>query len=143
MGMQQTRGNKPIMGVAMTEHQEQAAIINWCDLFVGICPELDLLYAIPNGASLSKGGTAWRILAAEGAKKGIPDLCLPVARGGYYGLYIELKFRTNQPTPDQANWLDRLTNQGYLAVAAWGADEAIEILIEYLDIRLYRPQEKI
>lgn len=119
----------------MGEHEEQATVIAWAGLLSNQHPELDMLFAVPNGARLSKGGYGWRKLEAEGAKKGVPDLLLLVARKGYHGLAIELKYKTNKPTSEQAAWLDRLTEQGYLAVAAWGADEAIEILSEYLEIR--------
>jgi hypothetical protein len=116
----------------MGEHDEQAAVITWATVMSGAYPELALLYAIPNGAALAGKHRAWRKLEAEGAKSGVPDLCLPVARHGYHGLYIELKFGSNKPSDKQAAWLDRLTEQGYLAVACWGADEAIETIGDYL-----------
>mgnify|MGYP004433785991 CR=1 FL=1 len=34
-------------------------------------------------------------LKRQGVKAGVPDLHLPVARGGYNGLYIELKVGSN------------------------------------------------
>lgn len=118
----------------MSEHDEQATVIAWAGLFAGQHPELDMLFAVPNGARLSKGGYGWKKLEREGAKKGVPDLFLPCPRKGYAGLFVEMKHKTNKPTPEQAWWLDRLTEQGYLAVACWESQEAIEVIAEYLEI---------
>ncbi len=71
-------------------------------------------------------------MKAEGLNSGVPDLCLPVARKGYNGLYIELKYGRNQPSERQVFWLDRLAAEGYLAVVCWGANEAIDTITEYL-----------
>ncbi len=71
-------------------------------------------------------------LKAAGVKAGVPDLCLPVARQGWHGLFIELKVGRNRPQERQVGWLDRLTAEGYLAVACWGWDEARETLEAYL-----------
>jgi hypothetical protein len=125
----------------MSEHTEQVVIMQWASLLEGQHPELALLAAIPNGAKLpyiKKNGRRFSPeamkLKAEGLKPGFPDMFLPVARRGFHGLFIELKYGRNQPTPEQMAWLDRLSEQGYLAVPAWGAEEAIEVLTEYLEI---------
>ena len=128
----------------MAEHDEQVVVIQWRDLMSGQIPELELLYAVPNGAKLqyfkTKGKNGkwnrWspeaQRLKDEGLTPGVPDLCLPVARKGYHGLYIEMKYGDNVPRESQVAWLDRLAEQGYLAVVTWTAEEAIEVLTEYL-----------
>jgi hypothetical protein len=128
----------------MAEHDEQAAVINWAQFLTGQYPELGLLFAIPNGAKLpyfearSRSGKKYRWspeaekLKAEGLKPGVPDLFLPVARKGYNGLFIELKYGRNKPSEQQVAYLDALSAQGYLAVVCWGAEEAIETITEYL-----------
>lgn len=70
-----------------TEAQEQITLFSWAA--VQAIPELALLYHIPNGGSRHKAEAAR--LRAEGVRSGVPDLCLPVPRGGCHGLYIELK----------------------------------------------------
>ena len=71
------------------EDAEQRVIFQWAAMETAACPELWLLYAIPNGGKRAiKTAIA---LKAQGVKSGVPDMCLPVARGGYHGLYIELK----------------------------------------------------
>ena len=114
----------------MTEHDEQAAVITWAAFNEGRYPELQLLYAIPNAGKRSIG--AARYMQAEGMKSGIPDLCLCCARHGYHGLYIEMKVRGGKLTDNQKRYITLLQEQDYLAIVAWGADEAIKIIEEYL-----------
>lgn len=72
-----------------TESQEQQRLFQWARMESGRFPELELLYHIPNEGKRSRA--TGRRMVAEGLKKGVPDICLPVARGGSHGLYIELK----------------------------------------------------
>lgn len=133
--------------ISPTEHEEQRALIRWTNYMSTSYPELKLLFAIPNGAKLPYSGRGKNrfskqaiILKEEGLKSGVPDLCLPVAKHNYHGLYIEMKRMPNRgrkggaPTEEQAWWKDQLTKQGYLSVICWGAEDAIRILSEYLGI---------
>lgn len=78
----------------------------------------------------------------EGAKAGVPDLMLPVARGDFHGLFIELKQPGLRPSRDgmggvsetQQQWLIDLAEQGYLAIVCWGWEEAMRALKEYLNL---------
>ena len=65
-----------------TESEEQQTLFSWATMQSGRYPELRLLYHIPNGGSRGKA-EAGRF-KAEGVKSGVPDLCLPVARGAYH-----------------------------------------------------------
>ncbi len=114
-----------------SESNEQISLFEWCEYSVGKYPELKLLFHVPNGGYRSTA-TAGR-MKAEGVKPGVPDLCLPVARQGYHGLFIEMKAGRNKPTAYQTQWLENLSNQGYLAVVCHGWEEAAKILTEYLD----------
>jgi hypothetical protein len=129
-------------GRTISEHEEQCSIMQWAKLLEGRYPELALLAAIPNGAKLpyiQKNGRRFSPeairLKDEGLKPGFPDMILPCPRGHYHGLFIELKYGRNKPTPEQAAWLDALNEQGYLAVACWGAEDAIEVINEYLETK--------
>lgn len=75
-------------------------------------------------------------LKAEGVKAGVPDLCIPIARGGYHGLFIEMKFGRNKPTDEQMKWLSTLERNGYMATVCWGAEEAIAVIEQYAKGRL-------
>lgn len=115
-----------------TEAEEQEAVFEWAEWQLGRYPELALLHHIPNGGSRHPAEA--RRLKAQGVKPGVPDLCLPVARGGYHGLYIELKrSRGGRLSNDQRDWLASLSDAGYLAVVAHGHEEAERVLAGYLE----------
>lgn len=116
-----------------TEAEEQAALFRWADLAQGDYPELALLHHIPNGGYRNKREAA--NLQREGVKAGVPDICLPVARNGCHGLYIELKRRKGgRLSPPQAWWLERLKKQGYQVAVCYGWVEAKNIIVQYLDL---------
>lgn len=132
------------MANCRTEHQEQAALFAWATVMSGRQPELKLLYAIPNGAFMGgetaqaklRGIQRYRKLEAEGLKKGVPDICLPCARQGYHGLYIELKrIKGGTVSHEQKEWLAALNTEGYKAVVCRGFDEAKTVIEEYLGIK--------
>lgn len=68
----------------------------------------------------------------QGVKAGVCDNFLPVARHGWFGLYVELKYRGNKPSPKQIEFIEFVTKQGYLAVVCWSWSEAAEVIKEYL-----------
>ena len=114
-----------------TESQEQTAVFNWAAVMVRKWPELRLLHHIPNGGS--RNAREAHNLRMQGVKAGIPDIFLPVARGGWHGLYIEMKRRKGGRLSDeQAAMLEALREQGYCAWVCKGANDAIELITEYL-----------
>jgi hypothetical protein len=126
----------------MSEHSEQVQVIEWARRWEFQYPELGLLFAIPNGAALAshhdRRGRRFSPqaskLKAEGLRAGVPDLCLPIARQGFNGMFIELKVGYNIPSPEQARYLDALAEQNYYAAVCWGAEEAILAIQAYLQI---------
>ncbi len=116
-----------------SEEEEQKVIFQWARMMAGKYPELELLHAIPNGGYRTKA-TAKK-LKKTGLKRGVPDMCLPVARGKYHGLYIELKREAGgRVTPEQREWIERLNNEGYLAKVCRGSEEAIDTIEKYLNM---------
>jgi hypothetical protein len=114
-----------------TEHQETAAVIQRANASLQAFPELALLFHVPNEAKRSKALAAR--LKAEGMKSGVPDLILPVARGVYHGLAIEMKrAKGGKLSENQAEWIQSLKRQGWLAVVCEGQDEAWRVLEEYV-----------
>lgn len=109
----------------------QEMLFNWITYQLDEYPELALLYHIPNGGK--RDAKTATILKRQGVKAGVPDLHLPVARGGYHGLYIELKVGDNTTTKKQKDWIRELNKQGYLAVVCYGWDEAAKQLLDYLE----------
>ena len=115
-----------------TENQEQAALFEWAEAASGKYPELRLLHAIPNGG-LRDARTAVT-LQRTGVKPGVPDICLPVPRGGYGALYIELKrVKGGVMSANQRIWLNLLNANGNRAVVCRGWLEARDTILNYLE----------
>lgn len=129
----QPKKQKPPQPQVPTESQEQQALFNWANWQRGKYPELALMYHTPNGGHRSKA-EAGRF-KAEGVKAGVPDICLPVARGGYHGLYIELKRqRGGKTSANQKEWVQALSEQDYLVEVCKGWEAASKVIIDYLNM---------
>lgn len=120
-----------------SEHEEQAALIAKCDTWAKAYPELGMLYAIQNEMGI--GGKGGRIIGAKrraaGRRPGVPDLHLPVPRGGFASCYVELKRRTGgRVSPAQDAWHAKLRAHGHRVVVCRGADEAWAAITQYLGI---------
>jgi len=116
--------------VCPTESQEQVMLFQWARFESARYPELKLMYHIPN--ERSSRNEAMR-LKNEGVKAGVPDIFLPCARGGYHGLYIELKRREGgRLSQYQREMIRDLRAQDYAAVVCRGFDEARQIILDYL-----------
>lgn len=114
-----------------TEAAEQMLVFQWAEWQLGRFPELAWLHHIPNGGSRHPVEAAR--LKAQGVKPGVPDICLPVPKGRYHGLYIEMKRQKGgRLSEDQGRWLSELSARGYRAVVCPGAESAIRELTEYL-----------
>lgn len=114
-----------------TEAQEQTTLFQWAGMMAGKWPELRLLHAIPNGGS--RNPIEARHLKEQGVKPGIPDVFLPVARGGYHGLYIEMKRRKGgRVSVEQKKMILALRDQGFRAEVCEGWEAARDTICEYL-----------
>jgi hypothetical protein len=119
-----------------TEDTHQEALIKWADISASESFPTNLLHSIPMGGFRNPREGAR--LKAQGARKGMLDLSLPCARGGYHGLYIELKRPVvkGEPkpvvSPEQKYWIEQLRKQGYLVEVCYGWIEAKELIERYL-----------
>lgn len=120
--------------MALTEARHQANIIKWSQQpsVRGKWPELALLHHIPNGGT--RDAVEGKHLKQQGVKAGVPDLCLPVARGGYHGLYIELKTEKGRASDAQKWWGGQLMDQGYFWEVCHGWESAVRVLEQYLSM---------
>ena len=101
-----------------SESFEQRQLIQWCRTR----PELQFLFHIPNE---SVGGQGWIIRNRQlGVKSGVPDLMLPIPAGDYHGLFVEMKTKGGRVSETQKKWIDALNGLGYLAVVAYGWEDA-------------------
>ncbi len=121
------------------EHQHQVALIDWArrmrlpagsDIEPGAMVA-DYLLAIPNGGKRSSPREGAR-LKAEGVKPGVSDLLLPLRRGGFAGLWLEMKAPGNKPTKLQREWLDRMTAAGYRAEWRDNWTAAAALIADYI-----------
>lgn len=117
-----------------TESQDQIAVVEWAALHEGRCPELAMLFHVPNEGKRSEVGGG--ILVAMGLRSGIPDLLLPVARQSKHGLAIEMKRvdHSRDSSDEQLRWQDAFHAQGWRVVVAYGFDEAIAALRAYMEM---------
>lgn len=113
-----------------TEAGNQEALFSWVEWQLQAYPELKLLYHIPNGGKRDMQTAI--ALKRQGVKAGVPDIHLPVARGDYHSLYIELKVGKGKPTALQKEWAADLNAQGHLAIVCYGWEDAKQALINYL-----------
>ena len=111
-----------------SEAQHQANVIKWSQQpsIRRQWPELALLHHIPNGGT--RDAVEAKHLKQQGVKPGVPDLCLPVPRGQYHGLYIEMKTESGHTSGKQEWWGERLQAQGYVWRVCHGWQAAVAVL---------------
>lgn len=131
--------------IGARETDIQAAVVAWAELMTPRWPDLASLHAVQNWAGV-KSPREGAQRKREGVKAGVPDLHLPVARGGYFGLYIEMKRETvrvgkrglstsrTKTTEEQDIWHVRLRLLGHRVVVCWTAAEAQAVLERYLSM---------
>lgn len=112
----------------MSESDEQAKVVRYCDVRGYPC------FAIPNEGKRTY--TYAQKLKRQGLRPGVPDLCIPVARGGYHSLYIEMKAKGGRVTDNQRSWIATLRDQGMAAFVCYGAESAIRCLEAYMGANL-------
>jgi len=118
----------------MSEALHQQALFQWArnPAIVKTYPDIDLLEGTMNGVKLTIG-QAGKAKAA-GMLKGVHDVRLPVARGGYFGLSIEMKFGRNKMTDEQIWYANRLTENGWFVHTAYNWQAASFVIEWYLGL---------
>lgn len=110
----------------------QAQLFKWAADMTDIYPELRLLYHIPNGGK--RDAIEGAHLKQQGVKAGVPDIHLPVPRGAYHGMFVEIKAPGGRMSDNQRQWLHKLNKQGYRAVECHGLTEAQTAILDYLNV---------
>ena len=118
---------------AQPEFLEQSALFTWArnTAVLRQYPALKLLSCSLNGVKLTpaQAGKA----KASGMLAGEHDVRLPVARGRWIGLSIEMKAGDNGPTADQLTYGQDIEAEGWRVAYCWSWVEARDILIDYLN----------
>lgn len=103
--------------LATTEHNEQCLVVQWAAANEYRWPELRTLHAVQNWAGVKSPREGAR-RKKEGIKSGMPDLHLPVARGPWHSLYIEMKRRVPRMTAKGLRWSETKTTPAQDAMHA-------------------------
>lgn len=115
-----------------TEHQEAVKFVEWLKYHPSIWEASQT--SANQAICYSHAGTRQK-LAAEGLKAGEPDFNIRIMKNGYGGLFIELKKTSDLGKPlrnEQKDMHNILRKNGYAVFVAYGADECIEIVKNYL-----------
>ena len=118
----------------MSLQKEQIEHINLVNWFNYNFPELSddfHHFANERKCSIQQGRTLKRM----GVKKGVADffLAIPIPSTGKAGLWIELKVGKNKPSQEQIDFCKRKIWRNYDFAFAYGAEEAKEIILLYLE----------
>jgi hypothetical protein len=118
----------------VSEHLEQARYFAWVKKHRRTHEQLHLVFAIPNGGFRHKAVAAR--MKAEGVEPGIPDIFVSVPKDGFSGMYIEMKSTDPKAklSTAQEDKIQLLRQHGYQVCVCKGADHAIAVTKEYLEI---------
>ncbi len=111
-----------------TELKEQIALFKW----IFAVPEIrDVAFHIMNGGA--KDPIKGAIYRRAGVRAGVPDIFIPVPRGTFHGMFIELKAdATKRATVEQVEMISRFGRNGYYALVCHGCMAAKEAIEGYL-----------
>ena len=115
-----------------TEHGHQAALFCWLSRYREVCPETKLIFAVPNGGERNMIVAAK--LKAEGVKKGISDIMIPISKHGYHGFFLEMKKIGGKESKEQQEFGAQITKQGYLYACLEGWQAASDAICWYLSL---------
>ena len=110
----------------MSEERLQTEVINWIKEKhpnVRYCASLGGIYTGPRQAIKAK---------RTGYSRGFPDLQICEARGGKFGLFIEVKTIKGRATEAQKEWIEDLNLRGYHAEICKGLPLVIKSIENYL-----------
>jgi hypothetical protein len=126
------------------EWSQQCALFAWAAKVSQVVPELAWLYHCPNGGSRGslktvvtrKGPVTFSMeakrLKMAGAKAGVPDLHLPLARMGHHGMWIEMKAAGGVVSDEQASWMAMLRDEHHKVIVCYNWSDAAHELLVYL-----------
>lgn len=113
-----------------SEHDHQVALFAWRDTQLARYPDLEWMFAIPNGAyrDIRTAARSKR----EGQKAGVWDIFLPVYRKPYHGLWIEMKAGRNKLSEQQKAFSDAVIAQKFCCLVMRSWEDAAQSIESYL-----------
>ena len=116
-----------------SEHMSQVVLFQYVRLYAKRNPDLNKVYAIPNGGSRHK--YVAKKLKDEGVISGVLDIHCPCPRQGFSGLWIEMKHGKNKMTDNQGRWQKLMEEEGHKVVTCYCAESAKRVLFDYLGVK--------
>jgi hypothetical protein len=110
----------------MSEDKLQSAVVRYLQYKY---PDVKYCSSIA-GAYISTKTQRAKIIR-NGYIKGKNDLDIYEARGGFFGMMIELKEK-GYPTKEQKEWIQAMNDRGYYAIVSKGLDNTIKEIDRYL-----------
>jgi hypothetical protein len=114
----------------MSEDAQQMALFRLLDFAANRYPDLAFVFHTPNGGARAKT-TAAR-LKRLGARAGVPDVLVPIRRGDYSGIAIEMKYGKNHATVFQQRYLEHLRRNGWLTYIEYDWTVAGARILSYI-----------
>lgn len=131
-----TKVKRPTRHMNDYEGQEQTKVFNWLDgeeqrrsEYAGLN---SVTYHVPNGGQ--RNGAVAAKLKAQGTKAGIVDIFCDLARGGFYGLRIEMKATAPNNSNLSARQFERMKimeREGYCVLLCVGYEQTVNALKAY------------
>lgn len=115
-----------------SEDSELIAFFDYIRWQETLNPILSVIFHVENERKCS-----WAqglIRKKKGVRAGVPDIIVPIPKGPFHGLFIELKLPGRKPTVTQQEYMIKLYTLGYCVKIAYSAEQAISILKEYLEL---------
>ena len=112
----------------VTEEKEQTALVQW------LTYKKIVFTSVPNESKRSVVYGAK--LKRMGLQRGFPDLLIftrskILKESGYLGIAIEMKSLKGRIRPEQTEWLDTLSLEGWLTQICFGFNEAVDYLEKF------------
>ncbi len=124
------------------ESENQVALFSWWEVsHAKFGAARHLMFAIPNGSALGTGKEDWQVkqriirgkrLKAEGLTPGVFDIFVSVPRQGRCGMFVEMKRKGGEPSPEQIAFKTSVEAQGYATAICYSSMEAIDAITFYL-----------
>lgn len=109
----------------LTEHQLQVKCIEWLETTFP-----DALFCSTQGGIEQSIGSRYQMVKA-GYRKGIPDIMIYDAVGGFHGCAIELKVGYNKPQPEQYAWREKLLSRYWRHDFIYSFEEFQKFVTDY------------
>lgn len=138
--------NPQTLSKSGSEHGEQVALFCALNYLSQWYPDLEFIYATPNGGSRGDTEKSRKIeggkMKAEGVKPGVPDIFVPLPRLNvgnntlYPGMYIEMKTVDGGDggSDNQKRYMEFLKSKHFYVVLCNGHIEALKQIRWYLEL---------